>query len=71
MKKVKIRYYINEGDLVTKLPASKFANIPIYKKFKCDYILRCHHIYLDIVFDNIPLTEIMHKLLYIKKINKT
>ena len=41
---------------------------------KCPYILntihnysKCHRVYLDVIYDNIPFYEIMHKILVYKE----
>ena len=76
-KKVKLRYYVNDGDIIPKLPLGNYADPPIYKKMKCGYILntihnysRCHREYLDVIFDKISLHGIMHKI-FIYKEDKT
>jgi len=76
-KKVKLRYYVNDGDIITKLPLGNYVQTPIYRKHKCDYILntipnysKCHRLYLNIIFDNISLFKIFHKI-FIYKNDKT
>ena len=68
-KTVKLRYYVNDGDIITKLPFGKYVKTPIYKKYKCDYILdsipnysKCHCVYMGVIFNNIPLLMIFHKI---------
>jgi len=76
-KKVKLRYYVNDGDIIPKLPLGNYVRLPIYRTLKCDYILdtipnysKCHRVYLDIVFDNMSLFHIFHKI-FVYKTDKT
>lgn len=76
-KKVNVRYYVNDGDIITKLPFGNYVPPPIYKKIKCKYILntipslsKCHHRYLGVIYNNIPLLAIFHKV-FVYKEDKT
>ena len=76
-KRVKIRYYVNDGDIITRLPLGNYVETPIYKKMKCSLILntipnysKCHRTYLDIIFDNMSLISVFHKV-FIYKEDKT
>lgn len=76
-KKVKLRYYVNDGDIVTKLPLGNYVHPPIYKTFKCHHILntipnysKCHCMYMGLIFNNMPLLLIFHKI-FVYKNDKT
>ena len=76
-KKVKIRYYINDGDIITDLPLGNYVRTPIYKKMKCEQILdsipnysKCHRVYLNVIFNNMSLIKVFHKI-FIYKNDKT
>ena len=75
-KTIKLRYYANNGDIITKLPLGNYAKLPIYKKHKCDHFLNtlplpsCHTLYLGVILNNIPLNYIIHKL-FVYRSDKT
>ena len=76
-KKVTNRFYVNDGDLVTKRPLGDFADYKVYKKMKCGRILYrfpdlidCHNIYLGVDFINKTLDNLFRKV-FLLKINKT
>ena len=76
-KLVKMRFYVNDGDIIPKRPLGNFANNPIYKKMKCDYILdtipayiKCHANYLGIVFNGQKYYRMFHKV-FVYRDNKT
>jgi len=76
-KRVKIRYYVNDGDIITRLPLGNYVETPIYKKMKCDFLIgsiynysKCHRTYLDVIFDNMSLVSVFHKV-FVYKEDKT
>jgi len=75
--KVKLRYYVNDGDIITDLPMGKYVRTPVYKRMKCDKILgtvpdysTCHRIYLGVIFNNMSLIAVFHKI-FVYRNNKT
>ena len=68
---------LNDGDIITRLPLGNYVETPIYKKMKCDFLIgsihnysKCHRTYLDVIFDNMSLVSVFHKV-FVYKEDKT